>query len=163
MKSLHLFILMSVSFSGVSLAQVQNIHPVKYIFDPRVNSREDINDAISTAGREHKHVLLLVGGDWNYWSRQLYAIVKDTPISPVMNDKYVLSLVNFSPTNRNEDILSAYNCPRNLGYPIMIVLDEKGRKVHAQSTDEFKASLKWYDNKRVRDSLQSWARLSGKD
>ncbi len=118
------------------------------------DAKSDVKAAIDLARQEHKKVLVVVGGDWSYWSRQAYdTLVK----SDFCNKHYELTLVNFSPNNKNEDELKALGCPRNLGYPIFIVLDDKGTKLHEQDTDDMKKDKKVYSRKLIEQFLKQWS------
>ena len=157
MKHLLIFISFMLLTTKASYAQEHNIHPVSYIFDPHTDAKQNISDALVKAAKEHKHIFMLIGGDWSFWCRLFYKMLYTTDIKKCMDEKYVLVAVNFSPENRNSEVLTTYNCPKNQGYPIIIVLDDKGREIHIQDTDMYKESGKWYDGNAILRDMKQWA------
>ena len=143
MKHLAAILLLIVSSPKISFSQeVKKPGFIKYIFDPNADAKRDVDMAVEAAKVSHKKVLVLVGGDWNYWSRVAYADLVD---SLHCRNKVELALVNFSTANKNTEVLTALGCPKDQGYPIFIVLDEKGKKVFAEETASYKANAKSYN------------------
>ena len=167
MKHLLIFISLLLSVSQFCFSQEHNIHRVSYIFNPYADSKKEIDAAIKKAGREHKHIFLIIGGDWSFWSRQLSVTLdKKEEIKKYMDEKYVIVRVNFSPLNKNSDILHTYDCPGDQGYPVIIVLDEHGRKLYTKETDEYKINNKWYkgyDTGAMLDLIKRMAEDTGKE
>ena len=63
-----------------------------------------------------------------------------------------IRLVNWSPQNRNESLLSRW--PRIKGYPHLFVLDGDGKLVHSQDTSQLEAGAD-YD----KDKLLAFLRM----
>ena len=155
----HLLLIISLVFltSKISFSQEQNIHKVKYIFDPKNDAKADVEAAVKEAAIDHRPVFLLIGGDWSYWSRLFYNTMDKEPFNRLLAEKYIFLLINFSPSNKNEELLTSLGSPKYAGYPIIMLLNEKGNKIHCQNSDEFKIDTRNYDENRILDSLKSWA------
>lgn len=157
MKHLLIFISFLLLVSKGSYSQVHNIHPVSYIFNPNSDASQDIMNATAKAMAEHKHVCMLIGGDWSYWSRLFYNTLSGGKDGKYVEEKYVIVVVNFSPANKNARLIDSLGCPKDQGYPIIMILDEKGKKLHMQNTDEYKLWQKWYDEEAILNMLKKWS------
>ena len=158
MRHALIFFLLTLLSSKISFSQEHNIHPVKYIFDPNANAKDDLSNAISTAGKVHKHVFILVGGDWSVESREFNETLNKDYVQKALNDNYVFLKINFSPSNKNEEVLrQQLNCPKYDGYPILIVLDEQGKNVLIKTSDDYHAGPHTYFAPKVEKALREWA------
>ena len=156
MKHLLAFLFVTVITPKISFSQeVKKPAPIKYIFDPAADPKKDVQAAVSRAKASHKNVLVIVGGDWNYWCRTAYNDLVD---SLNVEKKMELALVNFSSGNKNAEYLTEIGCPKNQGYPIFIVLDETGKKIHAQDTDPYKSNSKSYNMQLLTSFVLTWTR-----
>ncbi|MDZ7638734.1 MAG: thioredoxin family protein [Bryobacterales bacterium] len=100
-------------------------------FDPRRNAAADLRQAISTANRDGKHVLVEVGGNWCPYCKLLDRFFEAQPeVARLRQKSYVFVKVNFSGENQNAEALSKY--PQVRGYPHFFVLDGDGALVRSQ-------------------------------
>ena len=157
MKRLLIVLLLVFLKSNISFSQEYNVHRVKYIFDTAANAKEDLKRALLAAGQEHKNLLILVGGDWSYQSEAFDAALKTDKIAAFMNEHYVYLKINFSPENKNADVLGQLGCPKYQGYPIIIVLDPSGKQLEAKDCDGYKTGGRLpYSEFSILLSLKSW-------
>jgi hypothetical protein len=157
MKHLVIFIsfLLFVPKIGFSQEQ-QKPQYTNYIFDPKANAKEDLQIALNRANNENKNVLIVVGGDWDYWSRFINEqLTTDSLVVAIVRSNYVYTKINFSPTNKNEEILDSLKCPKKEGYPEFIILDKDGHRVHQENPDVFRGPK--YQTKMLIDFLNKWA------
>lgn len=152
-----LFLLFALFASKISFSQEHNKHTIKYIFDPRVDAKRLLDSAIGVAGKEHKRVFAVLGGDWSDWSANFLKALEKDYIKKILTENYVFIKVNFSPSNKNEEVLKRLESPRYAGYPVVVVLDENGKTVLAQNTDEMKTAPGWYFGPKVEQFLKKWA------
>ena len=116
-------------------------------FDPQRDAAADLATATAAARAQHKRVLVDVGGEWCSWCHILDRFVaSNADVKQLVNDNYVWVKVNWSPQNKNEDVLSRW--PKVKGYPHLFVLDGDGRMLQSQDTSELEAG-KDYDKDKV--------------
>lgn len=124
-------------------------------FDPTRDAAKDIEAAVAEARRAGKHVILDVGGEWCGWCHTLDRYFREHDDLRAVRDKhYVWLKVNYSPENKNEQVLSRY--PAIPGYPHFFVLDQSGKLLHSQGTALLEKASS-YDADKMLTFLQKWA------
>jgi hypothetical protein len=73
-----------------------------------------------------------------------------------MKADYVFTLLNTSKEKKNMDILAELDYPQRFGYPVMIILDQEGNRIHTQNS-VFLEKEKSYDEKVVTQFLKHWS------
>lgn len=142
---------------AMGAAQAQHQKSIDSIYDPRADARADMKAALKQAAAEKKHVLLQIGGNWCIWCRRLYAFVNEHPnLLEAQNKNYVVYHLNYSKENRNADILKELGFPQRFGFPVLVVLDAQGNRLHTQNTGLLE-SADSYDEKKILDMLRQWA------
>jgi thiol:disulfide interchange protein len=122
---------------GVSVSAYAGDKP----FDPTRDSNKDLRAAMEQAHREHKNILMDVGGNWCPWCIVLdRTLNEDAELSVLLEKNYVLMHVNFSRENENLDFLAPY--PKAKGYPAWYVLSAKGKLLKAEDTSELEQTHK---------------------
>ena len=58
----------------------------------------------------------------------------DTALNRVTNENYVVYHLNFSPENKNLDYLKSLGFPQRFGFPVFVVLDAAGNRLHTQDS-----------------------------
>jgi len=126
------------------------------IFDPARDAARDIEQAVAEAAKTGKRVLLDVGGNWCIWCHEMERYFEVYQDLRALRDRYYVTVkVNYSPENRNEEILSKY--PKIMGYPHLFVLDKTGALLHSQNTAELEDGQKSYDLNKFTAFLKKWA------
>jgi len=149
MRKFLLLLLVSCSF----LAQAQ----VEEIYNPKADARAEIDSAVNIAKLEGKHVLLQIGGNWCVWCRRFHQFVADdADISQYVKDNFVKVMVNYSPENRNEELLKSLEFPQRFGFPVFVVLDTNGHRIHTQNSAYLEAGGS-YDKQKVLEFFKHWA------
>ena len=129
--------------------------PVK-IYNPQANAREDINKAVVKAKAENKHVFIQVGGNWCGWCLLFHAYITEDPeIKKLLEDKYVFTLLNWSPENYNTELMKEYRNPGRLGFPVFLILDGNGTLIHTQDSGLLEEG-KGYNKVKVMTFLKKW-------
>ena len=153
---LALMVVLSISFT--ILAQ-NRIEPIKYTgihtYDANRNADKDIKDAIVEAQKANKRILLEVGGSWCIWCRIMDDFFeKESELKALRDEKFIVVKINYSPENNNQDALSHY--PTITGYPHIFVLDENGKLLHSQNTEQLESG-KSYGLEKFSGFLKKWS------
>ena len=148
-----------ISFVAIIFfASVSIFAQEKKLYNPAANASADIEAAIKKAAAENKFVVLQAGGNWCSWCLEFARISKADPqIDSVINSSFVWYELNYSKENKNEDVLARYAFPQRFGFPVFIILDGKGQRIHTQNSEYLEDGKKSYDPKKVLDFLEQWS------
>lgn len=125
-------------------------------FDPKRDAAKDIDAAIRKAQKEGKRILIDVGGEWCIWCHKLEEFFETNKDATKLRDKYYVTVkVNWSPENKNEQVLSKY--PKIEGFPHLFVLDKNGKLLHSQDTGLLESG-DHHDHDKVMEFLNKWAK-----
>ena len=149
-----IFVIVFCLITCISNAQTE----VKKLYDPSANAKKDIKAALKKAKAENKYVLIQCGGNWCTWCIEFARLCKADPtIDSVMNTSFVWVHLNTSKENKNEKIFAKYGYPQRFGFPVFIILNKKGKRIHTQSSEYFEDGKKSYDHKKVQTFLEMWS------
>jgi thiol:disulfide interchange protein len=130
------------------------------IYDPSANAELQISEAVKKADLEKKHVLIKVGGNWCIWCVRLHSFFQtDKMLDSLLKADYVLVNVNYSPENKNFKVLNQLDYPQRFGFPVLVILDGKGKRLHTQDSGLLempKGSATYYDHNKVAGFLRNW-------
>jgi thioredoxin-related protein len=127
------------------------------LYHPEADAEKDIAAAVTKAKAEHKYVMLQGGGNWCSWCIEFARFVKADPkIDSVMNASFVWYHLNYSKENENKKVLARYDYPQRFGYPVFIILNEKGERIHTQNS-EYLEEGKSYNKNKVQAFLEMWS------
>ncbi|WP_183562112.1 thioredoxin family protein [Mucilaginibacter sp. SP1R1] len=151
MKKLF-FIALITAFTLSSKAQDK-----PHIYNPDADARTDIAAAVKKAATEHKNVLLQIGGNWCIWCLRFNDLVtNDAELNKYLHDNYVVLHVNYSKENKNEAVLASLGYPQRFGFPVFVVLDDKGNRLHTQNSGYLEQG-KGHSKEKVMDFLKGWS------
>ena len=78
-------------------------------FDPRREGVADVAAAVLRAASEGKRVIADVGGEWCTWCHLMDQFIAANPdVRAVLEANFVWVKVNYSPSNKNERLLSMW-------------------------------------------------------
>lgn len=127
------------------------------LYNPKADAAQDLQSALNKAVKEHKNVLVQVGGNWCIWCTRFNATVKNNDtLSGLMTKNYVTVHLNYSPENKNEVMLAKLDFPQRFGFPVFVILDAKGNRIHTQNSAYLEAG-KGYDNSKIAGFLEQWS------
>jgi len=130
------------------------------IYDPIADARHDLQQAIQQAGQENKHVLIQVGGNWCPWCVKLHGFFEtEAVIDSILKADYVRVKINFSKENKNPETMTLLEYPQRFGFPVLVVLDAAGKRLHTQNTGYLEKD-KGYDVEKVKGFLLDWNRAA---
>jgi len=128
------------------------------LYNPDANAAKDIAAAVKKAKAEKKYVLLQGGGNWCGWCIEFARFSKADPkIDSVMNASFVWYHLNYSKENENKAIFAQYGYAQRFGFPVFIILNEKGQRIHTQNSEYLEDGKKSYDQKKVQAFLEMWS------
>ena len=129
----------------------------KEIYHPEADAKKDISAAIETAKRENKFVLLQGGGNWCKWCLEFYRFCKeDKAIDSVIQSNFIWYHLNYSKENKNELLFNKYGFPQRFGFPVFIILDQQGNRIHTQDSGLLEDGKESYDKEKVLNFLSKW-------
>jgi thioredoxin-related protein len=130
------------------------------LYNPAADAGKELEQAVNIARDQHKHVLIQVGGNWCSWCVKLHSFLESQArLDSILKSDFVLLRINYSPENKNEEVLAGLGFPQRFGFPVLVVLDEKGNRLHTQDTWYLELD-KGYDPEKVERFLLSWNRTA---
>jgi thioredoxin-related protein len=127
------------------------------IYDPKADAMGEIRTAMSIAKKEGKHVYIQIGGNWCPWCIKLHNFLKsDAQIDSILHADYVAVKVNYSKENKNLEVLKMLEYPQRFGFPVLVILDTNGKRIHTQDSG-FLESGNGYDRKKILSFLKNWS------
>ena len=81
----------------------------------------------------------------------------DTQIDSVIKAGFIWYHLNYSKENENKKTLARLAYPQRFGFPVFIILNEKGERIHTQSSEYLEDGKKSYDKSKVQTFLEIWS------
>ena len=128
------------------------------LYHPEADAAKDIAAAVKKAAVEKKYVLLQAGGNWCSWCIEFARFAKATPkIDSIINAGFVWYHLNWSKENENKKIFKQYGYAQRFGFPVFIILNEKGERIHTQNSEYLEDGKKSYSPAKVQAFLEMWS------
>lgn len=128
----------------------------KNVYNPTADAAKDITEAVKKAKAEKKHVLIQVGGNWCSWCLEFNRFCKTDPqIDSLLKADYIVYHLNYSKENTNEALFAKYGFPQRFGFPVFIILDETGNRLHTQNSAYLEQG-KSYHKENVLAFFKAW-------
>lgn len=161
-----LIALLTILFRPVGAAATESAQEnLKKVYDETIDPLVQLDNAIASASQSRQYVLCQLGGNWCKWCLRLAQFVsQDEEISKLIKDNYKFIHVNYNPRIRNRNsaeqaktdkLLKRLGNPGRFGYPVLIVLDGKGRVLHIQDSSFLEEGDSYSRNKVLR-FLRNW-------
>jgi thioredoxin 1 len=142
-------------FAAVSVAPAFAQFTPRHIYDENANAKAEIREAVATATREHKNVILDFGGNWCGDCQVLDIYFHRAPNDALLGANYVLVDIDIGRMDKNVDVADKYEVPLKKGVPALAVLDEHGHLLYSQKTGEFE-KMRQMDPNSVTTFLEKW-------
>lgn len=132
----QLIVLIALSLSSLqTFAQEVVYRSETIIYLPRQDAQQPIKTALKQAAKEKKHVLLLIGNNSCVRCIRFYdKVYGDSVLRTQMDDNFVVAPVYYSPEYKNEKVMASLGYPQRFGFPVFVVLDAKGNRLHTQNS-----------------------------
>ncbi|RVU06357.1 thioredoxin family protein [Novosphingobium umbonatum] len=98
-------------------------------YNETANAQQEVAAAIARAKKNHKLVLLDLGGNWCPDCRILAATMAQPELAAFMRKHYEVVMVDVGRYTKNLDISAAYGIDRPKGVPALFVVDPKTNKL----------------------------------
>lgn len=154
MKKITLIICTFLFASSFLSSQTEAVQ----IYNPDANARADIAAAVKQAKAENKHVLLQIGGNWCPWCIRLHGLeTTDPQIDSLLAADYVVVLVNVpkEKEKRDPELMSSLGNPQRFGFPVLVVLNQEGERIHTQDSWYLEQD-KSYDREKLVHFFRMW-------
>ena len=126
------------------------------LYNPDLNAHEQLTQAIIKAQAQNKHILIQVGGNWCPWCIKLHDFMHEHErIDSLIQADYILIYVNYSKDNKNPEIMTRLGYPQRFGFPVLVILDANGERLHTQNTVYFEKD-ELYSEEKILDCLKAW-------
>ena|SRR5690606_22395295 len=126
-------------------------------YNPEADAKEDIENAVAEAHSDNKHVLLQIGGNWCGWCKLFHELTTtDEDLKAYIEQNFEVVHVNYSKENPNLEILKQLEYPQRFGFPVFVILNAEGERIHTQSSGYLEEG-KGHSKKLVLEFLQAWS------
>lgn len=143
---------------AISILFVSSVMAQETLYHPEANAEKDIAAAVAKAKAENKFVLLQGGGNWCSWCIEFARFAKADPaIDSVMRASFIWYHLNYSKENENKKIFAKYGYAHRFGFPVFIILDGNGNRVHTQNSEYLEDGKKSYNKQKVQAFLEMWS------
>lgn len=134
---------------------------LKKVYDESIDPMTQIDKAVASVQsmKPAKFIICQVGGNWCPWCLRFADFIsKDSDIMKVINDNFIYLHVNYNPHAKSGNaaaLMKRLNNPQRFGFPVFVVLDDKGNVLHIQDSS-FLEEGKSYNKEKVLRFFQSW-------
>jgi thioredoxin-related protein len=126
------------------------------IYNTAIDGMKQLDEAVVKASKEKKYLLIQVGGNWCPWCIRFNKFLADVPqVDSIMKSSFILVHLNYSRENRNYPALARLGYPQRFGFPVLVVINGKGERLHTQDSG-FLEKDKGYDTLKVVTFLKNW-------
>ena len=130
------------------------------LYKPVENAEQAIAAAVKEAKVNGKHVFIQVGGNWCIWcARFNNFITEDADIKKYAESNYVMYHLNYSPENKNSELLAKYGFPQRFGFPVFLILNGEGTLIHTENSAYLEEG-KSYSKLKTIEFLKNWAKAA---
>ncbi|OOQ58578.1 thioredoxin family protein [Mucilaginibacter pedocola] len=141
----------------IAFATIAKAQDKPTLYHPEADAKAEIAAAVKKAAKGHKNVLLQIGGNWCSWCLRFNGLVtQNDTLNTYMNTNYEVVHVNYSKENTNDKLMAELGFPQRFGFPVFIILDEKGNRLHTQNSAYLEEG-KGYSSGKVKEFFENWA------
>jgi len=130
------------------------------LYNPEIDAAEQVKKAVAAANSSGKHVLLQIGGNWCKWCKMFHQFTATTPsIDSLLKADFIVEQINYSKENKNTELLKQLDFPQRFGFPVFVILDANGKRIHTQNSVYLEEG-EGYSEKKVIEFLKHWNRAA---
>lgn len=150
---------MKILFKLLLLLLVINIKIVRSqenLYNPEIDGVIQLKEAIEKAKKEKKFVFVQVGGNWCPWCKKFYDFCSSViEIDTMIKNNFVVVFLNYSKQNKNLNAMKMLDNPHRFGFPVIVILDSNGKRLHTQDTALLEKNNS-YDTLKVKRFISLW-------
>jgi thioredoxin-related protein len=151
------------SLAGIFLMVILSVNnatgygqEAKKLYDPSLDGMKQLKEAIASAKTSGKHLLIQYGGNWCPWCIKFDGFCKGDPdLSKLISDNYIPVKLNYSSENKNSAANEYLGNPKRFGFPVLIIVDGKGKVLHIQDSSLLEEG-QGYNKEKVTGFLNNW-------
>lgn len=145
-------------FYGVVIISVNTLYAQREkLYNPDADAMTQFAEAMSKAMNEKKHVLVQIGGNWCKWCYRFHDFIKSNPeLDSLIHADYVTVHINYSKENKNLPLLETFGFPQRFGFPVFLIFNINGDRIHTQSSWFLEDGKESYDAEKVKAFLKDW-------
>jgi len=148
---------LKAQLTPTGIAPVVKLTDTAKLYNPAADAKADIATAVKKASAMHKNVLLQIGGNWCVWCIRFNNFVSQDPdLNKCLRDNFVIVHVNYSKENLNEKLMAELGYPQRFGFPVFVVLGDKGNRLHTQNS-EYLEEGKGYSKDKTMGFFKDWS------
>ncbi|MDX9705082.1 MAG: thioredoxin family protein [Weeksellaceae bacterium] len=127
------------------------------LYNPDADAKKDITKAVEKAKAENKHVFIQIGGNWCGWCKLFHELTTtDEDLKKYITENFEVVHLNYSKENQNQDVLEALEFPQRFGFPVFVILDENGKRIHTQNSAYLEEG-EGHSKEKVLEFLLQWS------
>lgn len=151
------YVFLVICFCTVCFNQINAQVNKTALYNDKADAQTDLNNAIKQAENENKNILIQVGGNWCKWCIAFHKFINnDKQIDSLIKADYVFLLINYSKENKNLEMLKKLEYPQRFGFPVLVVLDKTGKRIHTQDSGYLELN-KGYSHDKIMTFLKNWS------
>jgi len=134
---LALVLCASSAFAQPQMSDYYTTEVHKVIYPSPAVAPAEVRQAIATAARQHKNIILDFGGNWCGDCKVLDYYFHQYPNAGLLAHNYILVDINIGRYDANLALAKKYNIPLHKGVPALAVLNSHGRLLYSQTGGQF--------------------------
>jgi thiol:disulfide interchange protein len=142
------------AYNRYRLSQLQG----RKVYDPSLDARTAFDDGLARAHREHKQLLVILGGNWCQWCLALDDLLhEDDALREYLEQHFVVLKLDSAGAKTLDE---AWGKPTRNGVPVLIFVDHEGAVRHVQETESLElwhGRVLGHDPHRILDVLEQWS------
>lgn len=126
------------------------------LYNPYADVEKDMAIIMEQAKKENKHIIIQVGGNWCSWCYRFNRFVEtDKELKQLQDKNFIVYHLNYSSENKNLAYLKKLGFPQRFGFPVLVILDADGNKLHTQDSGLL-AQGNLYSYLKLKDFFINW-------
>jgi thioredoxin-related protein len=127
------------------------------LYDPAADVEKDVAALLEKTKASKKHIMLQIGGNWCGWCHRFHGFVnEDEELKASLNKNFEVYHLNFSEENQNLAYLKKLRFPQRFGFPVIVILDGEGNRLHTQDSALLEEG-KTYNKDKVKTFFENWS------